>query len=80
MGDHDKRAEALIMDANKKMKPSGVFSMFSSPRFDEAAELLAKAANSYKIAKKCESVLPILLRGLVLMIIFNRGQGRGNLL
>ena len=49
----DSRADALIAEAEKKLKPTGMFAVFSSPRFDEAAELFAKAANAYKIAKKC---------------------------
>jgi len=48
----DSRADALIAEAEKKLKPTGMFAVFSSPRFDEAAELFAKAANAYKIAKK----------------------------
>lgn len=52
MSNHEKRAEALIAEAAKKANPSGFLSVFSSPRFDEAAELLTKAANAYKIAKK----------------------------
>merc|ERR1712232_1251193 len=52
MANQEKRAEALIAEAHKKMNPTGVLSMFSSPKYDEAADLLAKAANTYKIGKK----------------------------
>lgn len=72
MSAQEKKAEAMILEAQKKMNPSGVFSMFSSPKFDEAAELLSKAANCYKIAKKCKqkalfSIYIMYTKGLILL-------------
>jgi len=48
------KAQALIAEANKKMNPTGFSAFFGGPRWDEAAELLGKAANLYKIAKNWE--------------------------
>ena len=76
----ESRAEALIAEAQKKMKPTGLFSAFSTPRYDEAAELLGKAANAYKIAKKCEFSPPLLPQGLTLGLVFYRGKGWRDLL
>jgi len=52
MSNQEARAQALIQEAGKKMNPTGFLSMFSGPKFDDAAELYSKAANMYKIAKK----------------------------
>lgn len=50
---HEQKAEAFIAEAQKKMTPTGLFSFLSQPRYDDAAELFAKAANAYKLGKKC---------------------------
>lgn len=42
------KADSLVEQANKKLKS---WSLFNSSKFDEAAELLEKAANNYKLAK-----------------------------
>mmetsp|Transcript_17100 Transcript_17100/g.66596 ORF Transcript_17100/g.66596 Transcript_17100/m.66596 type:complete len:286 (+) Transcript_17100:100-957(+) len=50
MSNHEARAQRLLQEAEKKKK--GGF--FSGAKWDEAAELIVKAASMYKLAKKWE--------------------------
>ncbi|CAD5118496.1 DgyrCDS7193 [Dimorphilus gyrociliatus] len=52
MGDHEKKAQDLMAQAEKKTKSGGIFGMFGgSSKSEEAAELYDRAANSFKMAK-----------------------------
>ena len=45
------KADALVAQAKKKIASWGFFS--GSSKYEDAAEIFAKAANLYKAAKKC---------------------------
>jgi hypothetical protein len=52
---------ALLHEAEEKLRPpSGLMAFFSSGtiRTEEAAELFTKAANYFKLAKRCMSNAP----------------------
>lgn len=49
MGDHLVRAEEFEKKAEKKLNGWGLF----GSKYEDAADLLEKAANSYKLAKSC---------------------------
>lgn len=49
MGDHLVRAEEFEKKAEKKLNGWGIF----GSKYEDAADLLEKAANSYKLAKSC---------------------------
>ncbi|KAF3558236.1 hypothetical protein F2Q69_00015020 [Brassica cretica] len=49
MGDHLVRAEEFEKKAEKKLNRWGIF----GSKYEDAADLLEKAANSYKLAKSC---------------------------
>ena len=54
MGDYEAKARENVRKAEKKL--TGGFSFFSgSSKYEDAAELLEKAANSFKLAKNCKS-------------------------
>jgi len=48
MGDQSEKARALIAQAEKRLAS---WSLFSSNKFDDAAELFSKAANLFKVSK-----------------------------
>lgn len=48
--DNDAIGRDLLSKAEKKLKSLSLF----GNKYDEAAELLAQAANNFKIAKACE--------------------------
>ena len=48
-----KEARELVARAEKKLQTSKFMSMFSGNKYEDAAELLEKAANSFKLAKCC---------------------------
>lgn len=50
MGDHLVRAEEFEKKAEKKLNGWGIF----GSKHEDAADLLEKAANSYKLAKSCK--------------------------
>ena len=50
MGDHLVRAEEFEKKAEKKLNRWGIF----GSKYEDAADLLEKAANSYKLAKSCK--------------------------
>ena len=47
----EREASALLAKADKK---ATTFGWFGSNKFEDAAELYTKAANSFKLAKRCE--------------------------
>lgn len=47
--DQEQKAKDLILEAQKKLKGTWIF---GGPKYEEAAELFTKAANSFKMAKK----------------------------
>jgi hypothetical protein len=47
----EREALALLAKADKK---ATTFGWFGSNKFEDAAELYTKAANSFKLAKRCE--------------------------
>lgn len=49
MADHLARAEDFATKAEKKLSGWGLF----SSKFEDAADLFDKSANSYKLAKSC---------------------------
>lgn len=49
MGDHLARAEDFENKAEKKLSSWGLF----GSKFEDAADLFDKSANSYKLAKSC---------------------------
>ena len=49
MGDHLARAEDFENKAEKKLSGWGLF----GSKFEDAADLFDKSANSYKLAKSC---------------------------
>lgn len=49
----EREAMELIAKADKKANSSG---WFSGPKRDEAAELYTKAANHYKLIKRCRFI------------------------
>ncbi len=52
MGDYAGKGRDLVKKADKKL---GSFSLFGSgSKYDEAAELLEKACNNFKLGKACE--------------------------
>ena len=53
MGDHLVRAEEFEKKAEKKLNGWGIF----GSKYEDAADLLEKAANSYKLAKSCKVFL-----------------------
>lgn len=50
MGDHLVRAEEFEKKAEKKLNGWGIF----GSKYEDAADLLEKSANSYKLAKSCK--------------------------
>jgi alpha-soluble NSF attachment protein len=44
----------LLEQAEKKLNGGFMASLFKGNRYEEAEELFTKAANQYKLAKKCE--------------------------
>lgn len=50
MGDYLVRAEEFEKKAEKKLNGWGLF----GSKYEDAADLLEKAANSYKLAKSCK--------------------------
>eukprot|EP00966_Prymnesium_polylepis_P156508 3616040-Prymnesium_polylepis.1 len=53
MADQSEKADALVAQAKKKL--ASWFASFSGNKYEDAAELLTKAANLYKASKKCEA-------------------------
>lgn len=53
MSDHEKKAQDLMLQAEKKLNSSGgFFGLFgNSSKYDDAAELFDRAANAFKMAK-----------------------------
>lgn len=52
MADHLARAEDFEKKAEKKLSGWGLF----SSKYDDAADLFDKSANSFKLAKSCNSI------------------------
>jgi hypothetical protein len=50
MGDHEARGDDFEKKAEKKLSGWGLF----SSKYEDAADLFDKAANSFKLAKNCE--------------------------
>jgi hypothetical protein len=59
MGDHEVRGDEFEKKAEKKLTGWGLF----GSKYEDAADLLDKAANFFKLAKNCESALPPSLLG-----------------
>jgi len=59
MADNEARARAMLLEAEKKLTSFSFFDMFSSgnTKFEEAAAIYTKAANLFKIVKKCRVVV-----------------------
>ena len=56
MGDYAGKARELVAKAEKRLK---AFSLFgASSKYEDAAEMLERAANQFKLAKACESTRP----------------------
>jgi alpha-soluble NSF attachment protein len=53
MGDYAARGADFMKKADKKLNSFGLFSSFGN-KYEDAAELLEKAANHFKLAKACE--------------------------
>lgn len=53
MGDYAARGADFLKKADKKLNSFGFFSSFGN-KYEDAAELLEKAANHFKLAKACE--------------------------
>lgn len=51
MGDYAAKAHDLVKKADKKLNSFGLFGFGS--KYEDAAELLEKAANHFKLAKSC---------------------------
>lgn len=51
MGDYEGKAQDMVKKAEKKLNS---FSFFGGDKYGDAAELLEKAANHFKLAKKCK--------------------------
>jgi hypothetical protein len=67
--------DSILIDWSQGEKALKRFSMFSSTsKFEDACEFFQKAANSYKVAKKCES--PAAVTSL-LTLISNRARSGG---
>lgn len=54
MGDYAAKGHDLVKKADKKLNSFGLFGAFN--KYDDAAELLEKAANQFKLAKACEQL------------------------
>lgn len=62
MATQEEKAAQYVQQAEKKMTKTGFLSMLSGGNKNEdAAELYSKAANCYKMAKKCMCVSPAFL-------------------
>lgn len=53
MASNKEKAQDLVEKANRKQKSWSLFGSASS-KFEDAAELYAKAANHYKLSKRCK--------------------------
>lgn len=55
MSSNELKGDAFMAEADKKMSGGGFFSFFGSKKDKarEAAELYEKAANTFKLDKKC---------------------------
>jgi hypothetical protein len=54
MGDHEARGDDFEKKADKKLTGWGLF----GSKYEDAADLFDKAANSFKLAKNCERSPP----------------------
>ncbi len=52
--DSEEKADAIVDKIEKKLKSVSIFTSQTS-KLEEAEEEYPKAANAYKVAKKCES-------------------------
>ncbi len=55
MADYAARGADFMKKADKKLNSFGLFSSFGN-KYEDAAELLEKAANHFKLAKSCKSL------------------------
>lgn len=58
------RAADFVKKADKRLTS---FSLFGGNKYEDAAELLEKAANQYKLAKCCELVLMMTISFFLLL-------------
>lgn len=64
----EREALALLAKADKK---ATTFGWFGSNKFEDAAELYTKAANSFKLAKRCEYYFIYIACYLYLLLYIN---------
>lgn len=53
MSEYESKARDMVAKAEKKLKGYSFFGGMGA-KYDDAAELLEKAANNFKLAKACE--------------------------
>lgn len=53
MGDYAAKGHDLVKKAEKKLNSFGLFGGFGN-KYEDAAEMLEKAGNQFKLAKACE--------------------------
>ena len=63
MADYAGKAQELVAKAEKRLK---AFSLFGSgSKYEDAAEMLERAANQFKLAKACETPGPLPATGAI---------------
>ena len=56
MGDYAAKGHDLVKKAEKKLNSFGLFGGFGN-KYEDAADMLEKAGNQFKLAKSCEGLL-----------------------